>query len=181
VAFDDDAALVAAITGGGPDRHAAEEAFCARFAGRVRRYAERHLRDPQAALDLAHDVLLTTLEAMRGGRIEKPDRLGSFVLTTCRHLVWDENRARGRRERLDRVAAPGLPVDVIPMSVGDRIRLEECVGRLEPRERSVILLSYAEDWPSDRVAAHLGTSPGNVRVIRHRSLSQLALCMEPRS
>ncbi len=178
VSFQDDAALVAAMTGDRADRREAERAFCERFGLRVRRYAERHLRDPQAAADLAHEVLLVVLEAIRAGRIEQPERLGSFVLSTCRHLVWDENRAEGRRRRYDREAPAGAGVEIPALAIADRSRLEHCMRHLEARERAVVLLTYCEDWPADRIASELETTPGNIRVIRHRSLSQLAHCME---
>jgi len=174
---EDDAALVAAVAGRGEDACRAERAFCERYAPRVRRYAERHLRDHQAAADLTHEVLLVALEAMREARVVSPERLGSFVLSTCRFLVWDENRGEARRRRLQTDLVPdGLDDPLLPL--GDRVRLEHCVDQLAPRERSVVLLTYCEEWPAERIAIALGTTAGNVRVIRHRSLSQLAVCME---
>ena len=169
--------LVAAVAARGAEGDRAERAVCERYAGRVRRYAERHLRDPQAAADLTHEVLVVVLEAMREARVVRPSQLGSFVLSTCRYLVWDANRGEARRNRL---AADLVPeeLDCPLLELGDRVRLERCVDQLGERERSVVLLTYCEEWPADRIAVALGTTAGNVRVIRHRSLSQLADCME---
>jgi RNA polymerase sigma-70 factor (ECF subfamily) len=154
-----------------------EGAFCQQFRPRVLHYALRHLRDPQLAADLAQEVLVIALEAMRAGRIERPERLGSFVLSTCRHLVWDENRAESRRRRANLDAPAGEP-DAPTLPLGDRMRLEQCMRNLAPRERTVVFLTYCEDWQADEIAAHLGTTPGNVRVIRHRALAELARSME---
>ena len=157
----------------------AERAFCERYAPRVRRYAERHLRDREAAADVVQEVLVVALGAMRDRRIDQPERLGSFVLTTCRHMVWDENRASARRQRLasaDR--EPAEPVAGTPVHEIDVLQLETCARQLPAREQSVVLLTYCEDWPADRIAAALGTTAGNVRVIRHRALAHLAACLE---
>jgi RNA polymerase sigma-70 factor (ECF subfamily) len=175
--FREDAELVAQIAGAGPDAAAAERAFCERFAPRVRRYAERHLRVAGAAADLTQEVLMIALEAMREGRVEKPERLGSFVLSTCRHRVWSDNRAQARRRDLDGAALP-VALPTFDVSARDRLRLEECVGKLGDRERTVVLLTYYEEWPAARIATSLDTTAGNVRVIRHRSLAQLARCLE---
>ena len=161
-----------------------ERAFVERYAARVRRYAERHLRDRDLAADVTQEVLLVVLTAMREGRIEQPDRLGSFVLTTCRHMVWDENRAAARRQRLGAAAeaaagaAPAAEPVVPVVEEIDVRRIERCVRALGPREQSVVVLTYCEDWAADRIADVLGTTAGNVRVIRHRALAQLAACLE---
>ncbi|HUS66760.1 MAG TPA: sigma-70 family RNA polymerase sigma factor [Kofleriaceae bacterium] len=174
----EDAALVAHVAGAGEGARPAEQAFVERYAARIRRYAERHLRDRDEAADLVQEVLVVVLTAMRDGRIEQPDRLGSFVLTTCRHLVWDENRAAARRRRLGAetggFAEPATPPPVEPIDVR---RIERCARGLGSREQSVVVLTYCEDWPADRIAAVLGTTAGNVRVIRHRALAQLAACL----
>lgn len=176
----EDAALVARVAAAGAEARDAERAFCERYAPRVRRYAERHLRDRDAASDLVQEVLVVALGAMRARRIEQPERLGSFVLTTCRHRVWDENRAAARRQRLAAAegASPERVAAAPPVLEIDALRLEKCARRLGAREQSVVLLSYCEDWSADRIAAALGTTAGNVRVIRHRALAHLAACLE---
>ena len=64
-----DAELARQITGG--DRDAEAELF-RRMAPRVRLYGLRHLRDVYAAEDLAQQVLITVLEALRAGRLRDP-------------------------------------------------------------------------------------------------------------
>src|SRR6476646_8204392 len=78
----------------------AEDALFRRMAPRIRIYGLRHLRDSHAAEDLTQQVLITTLEALRAGRLREPEKLASFVLGTCRMTVLDERRGALRRERL---------------------------------------------------------------------------------
>lgn len=39
------------------------------------------------------------------------------------------------------------------------------------------MLAFYEDMPADELALELGLTPGNVRVIRHRALERLRLCV----
>src|SRR5215831_4476798 len=93
-----DAELVRQI-GSGNDREAEAELF-RRMAPRIRLYGLRHMRDEHAAEDLAQQVLITTLEALRSGRLREPEKLASFVLGTCRMTVLDLRRGAQRKQRL---------------------------------------------------------------------------------
>jgi RNA polymerase sigma-70 factor (ECF subfamily) len=85
--------------GTGSNRQAEAELF-RRMAPRIRLYGLRHLRDEHAAEDLTQQVLITTLEALRAGRLREPEKLASFVLGTCRMTVLDLRRGARRKERL---------------------------------------------------------------------------------
>src|SRR3984957_12093874 len=93
-----DADLVRQI-GSGSDLEAEAELF-RRMAPRVRLYGLRHLRNEHAADDLTQQVLITTLETLRAGRLREPEKLASFVLGTCRMTVLDLRRNAQRKERL---------------------------------------------------------------------------------
>src|SRR5258708_3100226 len=93
-----DADLVQQI-GLGNDRAAEAELF-RRMAPRIRLYGLRHLRDPHAADDLVQHVLITTLEALRAGRLRESNKLASFVLGTCRMTVLDLRRNTQRNQSL---------------------------------------------------------------------------------
>src|SRR5437867_12887142 len=92
-----DAELVGQIGSGAPQ---AEAEFFRRMAPRIRLYGLRHLRSEHAADDLTQQVLITTLEALRAGRLREPEKLASFVLGTCRMTVLDLRRSAQRKERL---------------------------------------------------------------------------------
>ena len=59
----------------------------------------------------------------------------------------------------------------------DTERLRPCLAALPERERAVLVMTFYDDRPADAVAAELGLSAGNVRVIRHRGLERLRGCM----
>ena len=62
----------------------------------------------------------------------------------------------------------------------DTDRLQHCLQALPERERSVVVMTFYDDWPAERLGTQLGLSAGNVRVIRHRGLKHLRDCLQAR-
>lgn len=171
-----DAELVELI-GGGEDREAEAE-FCRRMGPRIRLYGLRHMREMHAAEDLMQQVLITTLEALRAGRLKEPEKLASFVLGTCRMTVMDIRRGAQRRARILEMFGG----DLYPSSADwrpriDHEKLTRCVQELRERERSVVMMTFFDEQTGADVAHFLRTSEANVRVIRHRAIHQLRNCM----
>jgi RNA polymerase sigma-70 factor (ECF subfamily) len=179
-AVSDEGDLARRILAAGASRDAAAEAeLCRRFAPRIRLYGLRHLRSESAAADLVQDVLILTLEKLRAGALRDSDKLASFILGTCRQTVIDGRRNGGRRERILETFAPTLPQFAEHSDTElDAGRLERCLERLSERERAVLIMTFYDDRPADEVGAALGLSAGNVRVIRHRGIERLRVCVQ---
>jgi len=172
----DDAELVRQI-GSGTDRQAEAELF-RRMAPRIRLYGLRHLRNEHAAEDLAQQVMITTLEGLRARRLREPEKLASFVLGTCRMIVLDLRRNAQRKERLLSQFGADLLAPVQPsMPCLDSEKLRRCVQNLKERERTVVVMTFYDEQTGADLAAFLGVSEANVRVIRHRAIHQLRECM----
>jgi RNA polymerase sigma-70 factor (ECF subfamily) len=168
--------IAAAAPGHAPE---AEAELYRLLAPRARRYGLRHLRDAHAASDLMQQVMALTLEQLRSGRLREPERVLSFVLGACRLTVMDFRRGERRREDLLQRYADALPVADIHVAPRlDHRRLADCLERLPERERSVIVMSFYDDQPSEVVGQQLGLSAGNVRVIRHRGIDKLRRCVD---
>jgi RNA polymerase sigma-70 factor (ECF subfamily) len=155
----------------------AEAELCRRFAARVRLYGLRHLRSEDRAADLVQSVLLAVLEAARGGRIEEPEHVDRFILGTCRNIAL---RVRQREARTTPVEAAELDVGVF---VPDFERIDvgalmQCMGKLDGRSRTVVVLSFQAESGAGEIAKLMETSVGNVRVVRHRALTQLRRCLD---
>ena len=157
---------------------AAEAELYRTLARRVRLYGRRHLRDDAAAEDLMQQVMLLTIEKMRAGELREPEKVVSFVFGACRMVTLDIRRGARRREEL--LAKYGADLEIADIAVAPRLdeaRVAACLERLAERERAVMILSFYEDEPADRVGAALGLSEGNVRVIRHRAMQRLRDCV----
>ena len=158
---------------------AAESELYRRFAPRVRLYGLRHLRDEQSAMDLVQAVMMLTIEKLRRGEVRDPDQIASFVLGTSRTMAIAVRRKDVRHELLrDKflVAPMAHASPDVPM-IFDLDRLEQCMAQLAERERSVIFLTFYAESAAAAVAAEVGISEGNVRVIRHRALGKRRSCV----
>jgi len=120
-----------------------------------------------------------TLQQLRAGKLREPERLASFIFGTCRMVVLDLRRTHARHERLLRTYEADVPTGRPAGEPGaDQAQLLSCLEGLPERERSVLVLSFFDDQPAQRVGTTLGLSEGNVRVIRHRALQRLRGCMD---
>jgi RNA polymerase sigma-70 factor (ECF subfamily) len=123
--------------------------------------------------------LLVTLERLRAGEVREPERIASFVLGMSRMTVLEIRRGARRREEL--LQAYGDTPEAVeapePLAL-DADKLAECLQALAERERSVVSLTFLAEKPAEEVAAALGLTAGNVRVIRHRALGRLRECMD---
>ena len=102
-------AVSAQVPGSAED---AETELYRRFAPRVRLYGLRHLRDEEAARDLVQQVMLLTIEKLRGGSIRDADQIGSFILGVSRTMALDSEPARapaGAASREVRRRTSGCP------------------------------------------------------------------------
>lgn len=178
----DEAALARRILACAPGADAeAEAALCRRLGPRIRLFGLKHLRDDSAAKDLMQDVLVLLLTKLRSGDVREPEHVASFALGAARQMIVDGRRGGARRARI----LETFPLDLLPANEdGDapeprqRQRLGDCLAALPERERAVLVMTFYDDRPADAVAAELGVSAGNVRVIRHRGLERLRGCME---
>jgi RNA polymerase sigma-70 factor (ECF subfamily) len=174
---EEDSALARRISAAAPDRGLAESEFCRRFAPRIRLYGLRHLRNDAAAADLTQDVLIMVLQKLRAGAVQEPDHIASFVLGSCRQMVVDGRRNLTRRERLLETFSADLISGDEGAQPAHEGGVQECLGRLPDRERTVLVMTFFDDLPADAVGRELGISAGNVRVIRHRGLERLRTCL----
>jgi RNA polymerase sigma-70 factor, ECF subfamily len=148
------------------------------MAPRVRLYGLRHLRNEHAAEDLTQEVLITTLEALREGRLREPEKLASFVMGTCRMTVLGLHRGAQRKQSLLEQFGAGLLAPVqFAMPYLEYDQLKRCVENLKERERTVVVMTFYDERTGGDVAGFLGVSEANVRVIRHRAIHQLRDCM----
>jgi RNA polymerase sigma-70 factor (ECF subfamily) len=183
IAESSDGDLARAVAAGAPgSAEAAESELYRRFAPRVRLYGLRHLREEDAARDLVQQVLLLTIEKLRGGSVKHADQIASFVLGVSRTMTKDLQRREWRREKLREAY---LAPDAVAAPAGDAAldvdRLETCLARLADRERMVVLLTFYAERTASEVGKELAVTEGNVRVIRHRAIERLRTCMTARS
>lgn len=172
----DDAELVRRISAAALHARDAEADLCARLAPRVRLYGLKHLHASDRADDLVQHVLMALLEALRAGRLEDPERLPRFVLGICRNVAtrMKAHAARSVDLPVEEVVVGAITPEPLPVSPG---RLFGCLEQLDARASTVLRMTYMEERAPEEIAEGMGTTLGNVRVIRHRAIARLQRCL----
>jgi RNA polymerase sigma factor (sigma-70 family) len=144
----------------------ADEGFERRFDALFRtaiRPAHRILRHPQAAEDVAAEVLARVY--VDWSRLGAQPWLDAWITRVATNLAIDQVRRSKRRLPTVRVTAGG--------EVEVRLDLADAVARLPRRQREAIALRYFGDLAENDVAALLGISVGSVKTHIHRGMAAL--------
>jgi RNA polymerase sigma-70 factor (ECF subfamily) len=139
----------------------------------------RYLRvgDPQAAEDIASDTWLEVtrrLDRFTGGERE----FRGWLFTIARHRLIDARR-RAARHRTSPVAwlpdRPGGhdPASDVLLDISTQASLR-LVSELPPEQAEAVRLRVMVGLDTGEVAEIMGKQPGNVRVLSHRGLRNLA-------
>jgi RNA polymerase sigma-70 factor (ECF subfamily) len=155
-----------------------EAEVCRELSPRLRAIALRHLRDRSAADDVVQEVLASLVVALREGRIERPDLIAPYALSACRRRIADSYRSEARRSALSERLGELSPAQAAACSEHDQKRLdvEQMVRAMAPlsgRERQVVSETFSSGRSAEEIARAIGTTPANVRVMRHRALTKM--------
>lgn len=182
-ALDDDADLVSRLRAGD------ESAFVAlieRYQQRMMRLAEMTVGSRAVAEEVTQDTWLAVVRGVERfeGRSSLKTWLFHILLNRARSTAGRELRA-GRPElqideRFDRSGAWVAPPEPWADRADDRLvaehlaaRVQELLPQLPESQREVVVLRDLEGLSADDVAALVGITDGNQRVLLHRGRAQL--------
>ena len=182
-ALDDDADLVNRLRAGD---EAAFVALIERYQQRMMRLAEITVGSRAVAEEVTQDTWLAVFRGVERfeGRSTLKTWLFHILLNRARSTVGRELRA-GRPEqqiddRFDRSGAWVDPPEPWADRADDRLvaehlaaRVQELLPQLPERQREVVVLRDLEGLSADDVAALVGITDGNQRVLLHRGRAQL--------
>jgi len=135
--------------------------------------------DAGEAEDLVQECLIKV--ARRWPRVRRMAQPRAYARRILINLALDDSRGRARRRReLER--APGLseePARDLFSGLETRAELLDALGRLTPRQRSVVVLRYFNDLTEAETAEVLGFSPGTVKSNASRGLARLREVLTP--
>lgn len=120
------------------------------------------------------------------------ERAGAFDATRSSPITWMSTIARNRAldqvrrkmpasiedapEALEVAADTEHPLDRISRGEDWR-RLQDCLGRLEPGRREMVLLAYHQGLSREALAQRFGSPVATIKTWLHRSLAQLRQCL----
>jgi RNA polymerase sigma-70 factor (ECF subfamily) len=156
------------------DPHALGQAHD-RYYPVVFRYVRYRLGEIQASEDIAAEVFLRLLEAVRVGK-GPTENLKGWLLGTAAHLVADNMRRRyaNREEALDddMPSSGEPPQDVLEGAWQENI-IREILQKLTEEQQHVLALRFGNDLSLEETARVMNKSVGAVKVLQFRALASL--------
>jgi RNA polymerase sigma factor (sigma-70 family) len=173
-----DAALVQACRRG---NEGAWETLVRRYQRYVHAVPRRAGLDDDAAADVFQEVFSALIQGL--DRLEEPDRLGAWILTTAKRATWRALRrrmaVRTGQTQIDQEAEDVPDTDPLPenvlMGIEEQLEVRVALSGLDERCRRLLdMLFYTQDPPGyGEVAAALGLAEGSIGPIRARCLERL--------
>ena len=173
-----DGELAVAVLGGDA---AAESVLYEKYSERVLFLAMSERFTREDAEDVRAETFLRVLQALRAGKLQKPESLASFVVGIALNVMREQRRQRAGTEALDEREdeLPGgdSPEEAFLDREAARA-VEEMAARLKPREREFLRMYYYEERPKEEIARALGIREERVRLIKSRALKSFRAVYE---
>jgi RNA polymerase sigma-70 factor (ECF subfamily) len=132
--------------------------------------------DREAAQDLAQDILIAVLKALRNERLQDPQKLTAFVYGTARNLInnYLKSRTRHPESDLESVDEPSAdPVEEFESADRQRVVQRE-LATFSPIDQQILLLSLVDGHSLVEVAERLSMTHEAVRARRSRMVRKIA-------
>lgn len=136
------------------------------------------------AEDCAQDSLITALEIMKEDGIKNPDKIVSYILSTCRNNYLKMQKKK-RPEATDEIPESHQQAPKQLQSLLDEEQqqlLEWCLNQLKEKYQN--FMAYWFDHPDShakKVAKHFDISVNNVWTRKHRLIQKLNECYQEKS
>jgi RNA polymerase sigma factor (sigma-70 family) len=160
------------------------EALVLRYQRLVYAVPRRAGLDEDAAAEVFQEVFATLLESLP--RLERPDRLHAWLVTTAKRKTWRavggagrarpfaSGEAEGADEMLALPDAAALPDEALEQLERQHL-VRAALSRMDERCRALLTMLFYRDEPPPyaEVAAALGVPEGSVGPTRARCLKKL--------
>ena len=144
-----------------------------RYYSKLYRYALYRLGDAEAAQDVAGEVFVRLLDALRAGRPPQ-NTLGGWLFGVAAHLVADHFR------RAPRESTPMWEGRVSHASAAyeaeerlQRQQLREAMRQLTLAQQEVLALRFGDGFPLKQTAGIMGKSVNAVKALQFRATAAL--------
>lgn len=154
---------------------AAEEELVHVFERDVYRLLRGRTRDAEASRELANDVLMAVVCALRAGRLQDASKLRAFVHGTLRNIANNYLRSRFARpyeQPLETDVPAARTADGLEQN--ERIAfLHQSIAGLRGTDREILLLTMVDGLKPGEIASRLNLTPELVRTRKSRALQRL--------
>lgn len=146
-----------------------------KYFGEVYRYVRYRLNDEHAAEDIASEVFVRFLEAIRNQRGPQTN-LRAWLISTAAHIVTDHMRRAYRRP------TEALPEDILDHASGptdeyerreQSRRFQAAYTRLTAEQQHVLALRFGQGYSLEETAAVMKKNANAVKALQFRALAAL--------
>jgi len=141
----------------------------------IYRYVRYRLNDEQLAEDIAGDVFVRLLEAVRNKRGPQTN-LKAWLLATASHAVVDHLR-RNYRQPAESLPEDLLDTDSMPHDIFDqqeqKRNVQQAYAMLTPDQQHVLALRFGQGYSLEETAELLGKNVNAVKALQFRALAAL--------
>ena len=141
----------------------------------IYRYVRYRLNDEQLAEDIASDVFVRLLEAVRNKRGPQTN-LKAWLLATASHAVVDHLR-RSYRRPAESLPEDLLDLDSMPHDIFDQMEqkrnVQQAYAMLTPDQQHVLTLRFGQGYSLDETAGLLKKNVNAVKALQFRALAAL--------
>ncbi len=155
---------------------ASEDALARALEPRVLFLLGARLRDREAARELANQVLMATIQALRARRVREKEKLGAYVAATARNMANGHLRQKMAQPRIEPLQPAMALVDAVgEREAAERVRqASEEIARLDPIDQRILRAALGEGRNSKEIAESLDLSHDVVRARKSRALRAIA-------
>lgn len=152
---------------------------------RLKRFLQVHMNASKLeAQDCAQEALLLSLEKIKEDKLEKPERVFSYLLTTCRNTYLKMNRQNKEYYYEDLPSTRHRkPRQLKNLMDKEREKLLQwCIQQLKKEYQKFIKYWFDHpDYEAKKVAEHFNLSTSNTWTRKHRIIKKLNHCYQKKS
>jgi RNA polymerase sigma factor (sigma-70 family) len=157
--------------------HGAYSELARASIGRLYAAARLILRDDQRAEDATQEALVAAWRDLSA--LRDPDRFDAWLRRLLVRACYREARRGKRRWAIEMEVRPSEGSEPDPaLDLADRDEIERGFRRLDPDQRTVLVLHYYLGLSLDEVADALGIPPGTVRSRLHRATQAMRAALD---
>ncbi len=154
-----------------------QEHFGAYFSALIQVKLRSRLPSREAIEDVRQETFTRFFLALREGKILHPERLGSFVNSTCNHVLQEHYRTNKRYSSLDddeddgaqNLPCPGVHLLTALVARETEEKVREILDQLPERDRRLLREVFLEERDKDEVCRDFGVDRDYLRVLLHRA------------
>jgi RNA polymerase sigma-70 factor (ECF subfamily) len=154
-----------------------EQHFASYFTALIHIKLRSKLSSREAVEDVRQETFVRFFRALHAGKIEQPDRLGSYVNSMCNHILLEQYRANSRDSSLDDeedhdLPAPGIDAIEALSAKDTEKQVRQILDQLSERDRRLLQEVFLEERDKDDVCRDYGVNRDHLRLLLHRAKHQ---------